>query len=414
MKDNPIISVIVPVFNVEKYLPECLNSIINQTFKNIEIIVINDASSDNSLEIIKEFQKKDDRIILHNQTSNQGAAIARNKGIELAKGKYIEFLDSDDYFEKDLLEKMLNKIEEFNAEIAVCSAKKIDNYGNITERKNPNSPINTYLTPLNKPFSWSDFKDNFFSMLTPVPWNKLYLKSLITKNNICFPNLRICEDVAFCHCASVCAKKIIVFDDELINYRYNRPESHASFRGNFSIDVVKSCLELKEFLIEKKLYKQLEKAYFETLKNHIRWESGICNKEQNKNFLKEIKTYLNDELNDFIKTLEKDFVTFEDISKFIGDKKVFLWGASVYIRDILEFAPRIPNILGIIDKNEAIQNTLISGYKVFSPEILKTVQPDGILLTVWHNHELIYPLLKKELKEKYPNILLLDNIFLKK
>lgn len=414
MNECPKISVVVPVYNVEKYIATCLESLINQTFKNFEIILIDDASSDNSLTIIKEFQKKDDRIILFEQEKNLGAAAARNKGIELSKGKYIQFLDSDDFFEKDLLEKMLNKIEEFNAQIAVCSSKKVDDFNNITERKNPNSPINTYLTPLNKTFNWKDYKENFFSMLVPVPWNKLYLKSLLIENNIKFPNLKICEDVAFCHCASASADKIVVFDDELINYRYNRPQSHASYRGNYSIDVVKSCLKLKEFLIEKDIFNELENAFSETMKNHIRWEAGICSKKQNKKFLAEIKNYLNEEFNDFIQTLEKDYVTFNDIVEFIGDKKVYLWGASFYIREILENAPyKIPNILGIIDKNIALQGSLIAGYEVFSPEILLNNKAN-VLLTVWHNHELIYPILRKELSEKYPNIELLDNIFIKK
>ena len=93
MENYPKISVIIPVYNVEKYIKNCLDSLINQTFDNFEIILIDDASNDNSLKMIKEYQKKDSRVIVFEQKENFGAAIARNKGIELARGKYIQFLE---------------------------------------------------------------------------------------------------------------------------------------------------------------------------------------------------------------------------------------------------------------------------------------------------------------------------------
>ena len=98
------ISVIVPVYNVEKYLKKCLNSLINQTLNDIEIICVDDGSTDSSIEILKEFELKDDRIIVISQ-KNEGAATSRNKGINLAKGEYISFVDSDDWLELDAFEK---------------------------------------------------------------------------------------------------------------------------------------------------------------------------------------------------------------------------------------------------------------------------------------------------------------------
>ena len=100
--EKPFVSIIVPVYNTEEYLEECLNCLVNQTLENIEIICINDASTDNSLKILNDFSKNDDRIIIISNETNQGLSITRNRGIKAAKGEYIVFFDSDDLIEKEL------------------------------------------------------------------------------------------------------------------------------------------------------------------------------------------------------------------------------------------------------------------------------------------------------------------------
>ena len=119
------ISIIIPVYNVEKYLRECLNSILNQTFQDFEIICVDDGSTDKSLEILQEYKRKDDRFVILQQR-HSGAGSARNNGIRLAAGKYIQFLDSDDYFEPTLLEEMFDHAEKFDADLTVCSSRKVD------------------------------------------------------------------------------------------------------------------------------------------------------------------------------------------------------------------------------------------------------------------------------------------------
>ena len=150
------ISIIIPVYNVEKYLRECLDSLLNQTFQDFEIICVDDGSTDKSLEILQEYKRKDDRFVILQQR-HSGAGSARNNGIRLAEGKYIQFLDADDYFEPTLLEEMYNHAEKFDADLTVCSSRKVDDEGNITESGNPNSPINIDLTPMEKLFCWQDF-----------------------------------------------------------------------------------------------------------------------------------------------------------------------------------------------------------------------------------------------------------------
>ena len=122
----PKISIIIPIFNTEKYLKTCLNSVLNQTLKEIEIICINDGSTDNSLKIIEEYASKDKRIKFISQKNN-GVSYARNKGLEIATGEFIGFVDSDDYASKNFFEKLYNSALKTNSDIACGEIVKIEN-----------------------------------------------------------------------------------------------------------------------------------------------------------------------------------------------------------------------------------------------------------------------------------------------
>lgn len=135
---SPLISIIVPIYNTAKYLPKCLDSIITQTYKNLEIILINDGSTDNSGEIIKKYTKKDKRIKTINQ-ENQGQSNARNNGLKIASGNYISFIDSDDTIEPNFIEKLLNTYDD-NTSLSVCGI-------NYKRLKNKTSE-NVYINPL--------------------------------------------------------------------------------------------------------------------------------------------------------------------------------------------------------------------------------------------------------------------------
>lgn len=127
---NPLVSIIVPVYNVEQYLPKCIESIINQTLSNIEIILVNDASTDSSGEIINEYAKKDKRITtIHKQNGGQGSA--RNEGLKIAKGKYVGFVDSDDWIDKDMYESLVSKAIKEDSNLVVCNRRVYDVNGKL-------------------------------------------------------------------------------------------------------------------------------------------------------------------------------------------------------------------------------------------------------------------------------------------
>ena len=118
------VSIIIPAYNAEKTIKKCLNSVCNQTYENIEIIIVNDGSTDNSLDICEEYEKKDDRIIIISK-ENGGLSDARNKGIDIAKGKYITFIDSDDYVDLEFISIMVSNIEKNNSDISIISHRVI-------------------------------------------------------------------------------------------------------------------------------------------------------------------------------------------------------------------------------------------------------------------------------------------------
>lgn len=223
----PKVSVIIPVYNVEKYLRECLDSVVNQTLKDIEIICINDGSPDNSLAILEEYAKKDSRIRIINK-KNQGQSIARNIGINLAKGEYVVFIDPDDYFRLDALEKMYAKITETKVDIVIshCQAFADDKSCNKQQKKVAN--FNKFLTP--KTIDSLDITiDNLEFYLEEIPimlWGKMFSLEFLNKNNIRIINKNIVhEDDGFNIKVLSSFPKISVIENLSVMYRIRKNSS---------------------------------------------------------------------------------------------------------------------------------------------------------------------------------------------
>ena len=180
---NPKVSIIVPIYNSEKYMSKCIESILNQTLSEIEIILVNDGSTDNSRKIIENYAKKDNRIkVIHQQ--NSGPSVARNKGIRIAKGKYIGFVDSDDYIEPNMYEELYNNANNKNIEVAMCSYNEKHLYNDIEYVIKPKLDSNRiYEKEDIKQGIISTFSKNdnygFYSLC-----NKLYLKEWLIKENL--------------------------------------------------------------------------------------------------------------------------------------------------------------------------------------------------------------------------------------
>lgn len=169
------VSIIVPVYNAEKFIDKCVNSLINQTYQNTEIILVNDGSTDSSYKILKKYSKKYDNIFLYTQ-KNKGSGETRNRGIKLAKGDYITFVDADDYIENNYIEKLISKSK--NMDIVICGYKRYDSKSNLLMEKIPKCK-----------------NIDFFKFISTVC--KLYRREFLIKNSITFSNRKIGEDMLF-------------------------------------------------------------------------------------------------------------------------------------------------------------------------------------------------------------------------
>lgn len=195
------VSVIVPCFNAEKYISKALDSLLSQTLDDMEIIVINDGSSDNSKEIIDEYYKKyPDKIRVYHQ-ENKGIASVRNYGLSLVNGEYFGFLDSDDYTKSDMYFKMYAKAKETDADMVVSNFMWVSDKKERLEKEGP------YI-------AGKDMMVKLFATL----WNKIYKTSLIKESGLKFPDGNRYEDACFLYCLSSILKKVEFIDEAFVSY----------------------------------------------------------------------------------------------------------------------------------------------------------------------------------------------------
>ncbi len=210
---HEMVSVVVPIYNIENYIDKCIASIINQTYFNIEIILVNDCSSDSSKAVCEEWKKQDERIILINKERNEGLSCARNTGLLAAKGKYITFIDGDDYVSNNFIETLYEAAKADNAEIASCSFFYVENGFEVERKKAKASKKMIYS-------STDAFREYMKcpSLVDVVAWNKLYLRSLFLEHNVMYPPGRIHEDLFTTYKLIYYARKIVYIDLPLYYY----------------------------------------------------------------------------------------------------------------------------------------------------------------------------------------------------
>ena len=252
--DIPIISIIVPIYKTEKYISRCLESLINQTFRNIEIICINDGSPDKAMNICEDYAKKDRRIITLSQT-NQGLSAARNIGLLYARGKYIQFCDSDDYYALTMCEKMLNVISLTDVDVVVASVNVIKDSSDFLRANDFKVPFKGMLT----------ITDATFKQINVFAWNKIFKKELIDRFDIVFPCGRHYEDAGFLFKYLTIAKTIYCIDEQLYNYVYQRHgsimEQTRNSKPDYAIDHIYVIQDVAVFLNTHGLQKRYEQAF---------------------------------------------------------------------------------------------------------------------------------------------------------
>lgn len=251
------VSVIVPVYNVKKYLAKCLDSIIAQTLKDIEIICVNDGSTDGSDKILKEYAKKDSRIQIINR-KNGGLSAARNTGMPYAKGKYIGFVDSDDYIEPTTYELMYYNAEQFKSQMVICAVHKFDDVTGIVFDDDPYYTLGYFPKTLdNRTFTHYETRE-FFQDFCVMAWNKLYLRSFIEEKQARFPDGYIFEDGPFFTDIYFDMDRVTIVRDFLYYYRVNRANSIVAKGDKNFTDI---------FYVVNKMLNNLRKtSYFDEVK----------------------------------------------------------------------------------------------------------------------------------------------------
>lgn len=378
---EPKISILMPVYNAKDYLRECLDSIISQTFQEFEVICVDDGSCDNSYEILQEYKEKDNRFKILQQ-EHKGVGAARNLALSLAKSKYVQFLDSDDYFEPEMFEEMYNTAVKYDTDMVVCSAVKRTPTGEYL-KYNKFHPINTELAIFNRPFNWKDCPDRIFSMFAPEPWQTLYKKDLLLNNNLFFPSLSLSNGAALAYIARICANKIVILDKAFINYRCSRSDSITS-KSN-PINKVMQLVELKEYLIRQNLYDELKSSYYQNLKKMLKAKCIYSNMfgSQYDEFCSALKSILGYDWKTYEHIIDHKEFAYERLKKLTKSNKIVFWGASRFLEDfVTRFQLNDDNILGIIDANQEKWGRFIGQYKIFAPEELDNLNPDCVVVSI--------------------------------
>ncbi len=408
------ISIIMPLYNAEKYLPEALESVLKQTFEDFELICVDDASTDATMEIVKGFQQKDKRIKMIVNPEHSGAAVSRNKGLKKARGRYLTFLDGDDIFDEELLSLSYHKIEHNKADVVMYEYMHVPSE-QIYEKKtilHDKQYIQRYCMT---PFCIKDIHPAEFINFATSPCNKLYRRNLILDHNLEFQTLSSCNDTYFVLMVLLVARKVIILNNTrvLVYARDHFTLTRISYDRD-PMCVYQAMRRLEEELIQREMLLTFFEYYYYRLFFELR-SAMFVNKRIEKtkmfyNFLQKegIQTifeldgenYL--KLDNSILKLLKNFQTqpFEEewyrdldwnlfylkmhtykIAPLFNNyhkqnKKIAVWGAGKKGKLLLNFLKESNiNIEAVIDKDENKNGKECCGYIIQKPkDVLDKIQ----------------------------------------
>ena len=316
------LSIVVAVYNLEKYLPRCLDALVNQTLEEIEILCVDDGSTDSAPQIVDDYAQRYPKKIKAYHKENGGEFTTRNYGLERANGEYVTFVDSDDYVEKNWAEKLYNTAKENNADLTVCGFERIDLNTNKVVSKDMTSYgyLVKELTP----------DDDFMVFINPAPWNKVYKLEKI--KGIHFLNFRGFNDMIFLTSSFTRINKVAFVPDVLYHYYLRYDSQIHNVNKNDVENFKKYLLELKNHYIKENKYEEMK--YILDLMAFIHLGVSVMYRAS---YDKEIN--MKSMINDTIKYLDENFSTWRrnpfltfkySIKK--GFKHVGLWGISKFYK----------------------------------------------------------------------------------
>lgn len=274
---NVKVSVIIPVYNAEKYLRECLDSVIGQTLQDIEIICVDDGSTDNSLLILQEYAANDKRLKIVEQ-ANQGAAAARNAGIAVAQGEYLAFLDADDLYYLEALQTAYVCAEKSNADVLLFEADFFDEKHGLLRTEQVETK---YLAGLHE-FSVQILPDYIFQIASCNTWNKLYKRKFVQKSGLMYQKLKTANDLSFVYSAMASAEKIAVLEQPWVKHRVLYSGNLQSVKVKTPLDFLLALEQLKQNLQQFGLWEELKRSYLNCAMFHCLYNWQTLDKKGKK------------------------------------------------------------------------------------------------------------------------------------
>lgn len=257
-EEAPLVSVIIAAYNCDKYINQCIDSLLNQSFKNFEIIVVDDGSTDRTYSILNEYKTKNKNLYIYRQ-KNKYAGVARNNGLSRAKGEYVLFLDADDFFEPNMLMLAYQRAKSVDADIVVFKGRE---YNDVTkEFKNCRFPLSPELFPNKAVISAGEFGEKLFQANSCIAWNKLISKKFIDKVGVKFSSTKSSNDTVFIYTLLSLAKRITLVNEILVNYRTGNPNSLQRSKAKSWECICIAFFQLKKKLIESGQYESQKRTF---------------------------------------------------------------------------------------------------------------------------------------------------------
>ena len=264
---SPRVSVIIPVFNVEKYLDDCLESLLNQTMTDFEVLCMDDGSTDNSKNILTLYSRLDSRIKVF-FGENEGAAVKRNRGIDCAAGEYLYFMDSDDMAADTLLEKAYTAAKNAEADVVVFDIHRFNTNDGTTEEVD--YCFRKQNAPAGKPvFSMADAPEHIFQISNPAPWTKMLRREFVLRKHLRFQNLQNANDTFFAHLAMALADRITLVDERLYFYRVGMDNNIQSKKESQPECVIDAYVAIHQRLKDEKIWSLCEKSWIDEVLSAI-------------------------------------------------------------------------------------------------------------------------------------------------
>lgn len=319
----PKVSVILSVYNTEKYLRQCLDSIAGQALREIEILCVNDGSTDGSPTILEEYAARDSRFrVFTKENEGLGAAPARNYGLERVSGQYVSVLDSDDFFAPEMLEKAVRRADATDADVVIFGGYEYDDRHGTSRRVD--SILNESLIPAGEVFSRQDYAGKLYQLTQGMAWNKLFRRSFLEKLGLRFQRIKYTDDSYFTFAHLALADRLAVVDEPLCHYRVRTGTSQSSGIADYPDSAYRPYTKLRSSLVEWGLYSTLKQSFVNCAAAFIRRSYDEIGRYEPFRYLHEkLRNEVFDEL---------------DISgqpeSFFYDKRLYQW-----VRQVMENGP---------------------------------------------------------------------------